>query len=35
VEHRAVRRLLIGSAALLCLLTLQFATWHMVGAAAV
>jgi hypothetical protein len=34
VEHGAVRRLRVGSVVLLCLLTAQFATWHMVGAPA-
>lgn len=35
VEQHAVRRLLIGSAVLMCLLAVQFATWHMVGAPAI
>jgi hypothetical protein len=35
VQHGAVRRFLIGSALLLCLLTVQFATWHMVGTPAI
>lgn len=35
VQRGVMRRVVIASAALLCLLTVQFATWHMVGAPAI